>query len=64
MSVYAGDKAEYLQEAIDSIYANTLLPSEFVLVVDDPVKNEKCVQAKKQFVQNVIKDFIGNENEG
>ena len=40
MSVYAGDKAEYLQEAIDSIYANTLLPSEIVLVVDGPVGDE------------------------
>ena len=40
MSVYAGDKAEYLQESIDSICANTLLPSEIVLVVDGPVGDE------------------------
>ena len=40
MSVYAGDKAEYLQEAIDSIYANTMLPKELILVVDGPVGDE------------------------
>ena len=47
MSVYAGDKAEYLQEAIDSIYANTLLPSEIVLVVDGPVGDEIKTVVKK-----------------
>lgn len=47
MSVYAGDKAEYLQEAIDSIYANTLLPSEIVLVVDGPVGDEIRVIVEK-----------------
>ena len=47
MSVYAGDKAEYLQEAIDSIYANTLLPGEIVLVVDGPVGDEIKTVVKK-----------------
>lgn len=47
MSVYAGDKAEYLQEAIDSIYANTLLPGEIVLVVDGPVGDEIKAVVKK-----------------
>ena len=47
MSVYAGDKAEYLQEAIDSIYANTLLPKELILVVDGPVGDEIKTVIKK-----------------
>ena len=37
MSVYAGDKAEYLDTALKSIQQNTLPPAEIVLVVDGPV---------------------------
>ena len=47
MSVYAGDKAEYLQEAIESIYANTLQPNEIVLVVDGPVGDDISRVIKK-----------------
>ena len=37
MAVYAGDDSYLLGIAIDSIYANTLLPAKTILVVDGPV---------------------------
>ena len=40
MSVYRGDNAEFFKEAVDSLYAQTRLPDELVLVVDGPVGEE------------------------
>ena len=37
MCVYGGDNAEHFREALESIYNQTLLPDEVVLVVDGPV---------------------------
>lgn len=37
MSVYHGDNATFFKEAIDSLYSQTRLPDEIVLVVDGPV---------------------------
>lgn len=47
MSVYAGDKAEYLDAAVKSIHQNTLPPAEIVLVVDGPVGEEIKTAIKK-----------------
>lgn len=40
MSVYYKDKKEYLNEAIESIINQTLLPNELVIVEDGPLTNE------------------------
>lgn len=48
MSVYHGDNAVSFKEAIDSLYAQTRLPDEIVLVVDGPVGEE---------INQVISDF-------
>lgn len=40
MSVYHGDNAVFFKEAIDSLYAQTRLPDEIVMVVDGPVGEE------------------------
>lgn len=40
MSVYAGDKTEYVKQAIDSMLAQTVPPEQFVLVIDGPVSDE------------------------
>ena len=50
MSVYYGEKAEYLRKSVESIFAQTALPDEFVLVVDGPVGNElsKEIELLKQ----------------
>ncbi len=37
MAVYRGDDAELFERAVCSVYANTLQPDSFVLVVDGPV---------------------------
>lgn len=47
MSVYAGDKAEYLDTALKSIQQNTLPPAEIVLVVDGPVGDSIKAVIKK-----------------
>lgn len=40
MSVYNGEKAEYLTECFDSIYHQTLQPTEIILVEDGPLGTE------------------------
>lgn len=37
MSVYGGSKADQVAEAIESVFAQTLSPSELVLVIDGPI---------------------------
>ena len=40
MCVYGGDKAEYFDEALASVYNQTLVPDEVVLTVDGPVSED------------------------
>lgn len=40
MSVYHGDNAAFFTEAVNSLYAQTRLPDEIVMVVDGPVGDE------------------------
>lgn len=40
MSVYAKDNPEYLSEAINSMLAQTVLPEQFVIVIDGPVSDK------------------------
>lgn len=39
MSIYAGDKAEYIVAAIESILNQTVMPSDIVIVIDGPVSD-------------------------
>lgn len=48
MAVYKGDNANYFQEALDSVYTNTITPNELILVVDGPIGSD---------LHNVIKSF-------
>lgn len=48
MCVYDGDKAEYFQEALESVYNQTRVPDEVVLVVDGPVHES---------INNVIAEY-------
>jgi len=54
MSVYKNDKVEEVKIAIESIIKQTLLPKEFIIVVDGEISQElqRLLQAYKQF-----KDF-------
>lgn len=40
MAVYSGDKPEYLRAAIDSLFWQTLMPDQIVVVADGPLTNE------------------------
>ena len=40
MSVYINDKPLLLEKAINSVYENTLLPENFLLVVDGPIRQD------------------------
>ena len=48
MSVYVREKAEYLREALASVFNQTLVPTEVVLVKDGPLTDE---------LESVIRDF-------
>lgn len=48
MSVYAREQSDYLKVALRSIFAQTVLPTEIVLVKDGPLTQE---------LDNVIADF-------
>lgn len=40
MSVYGKDDPSLLRRAIDSVYSNTVIPKQFILVVDGPIPTE------------------------
>lgn len=40
MSVYKNDKLEYLKKAIDSMLNQTVIPEQYVVVIDGPVNKE------------------------
>jgi glycosyltransferase involved in cell wall biosynthesis len=50
MSVYFKEKPEYLEQAIESIQAQTLQTDDFVLVCDGPLNDalDKVIVAKQQ----------------
>ena len=40
MSVYSREKAQFLRESVESVFKQSVLPGEFVLVIDGPVGKE------------------------
>ena len=48
MSVYKGEKPEFLRECIDSMLEQTFAPDDFVLVCDGPLTKE---------LDNVISEY-------
>ncbi len=52
MSVYHGDNVVYFREALESVFTQTRLPDEVVLVVDGPVTTE---------IDDVISDYSHKE---
>ena len=40
MCVYSGDRPDWLNEALESVYNQTIKPDEVVLLVDGPISNE------------------------
>ena len=63
MSVYGKEKAEYLREALESIFAQTLKPSEIVLIKDGLLTDELeevIDDAKKRYTNLRIWQFDQN----
>lgn len=57
MSVYAKEHAEYLCESMDSIFAQTVLPSEFLLMCDGPLTSEleEVIAEKQEQYPNLLR---------
>ena len=57
MAVYQKDNIELFEKAVSSVYQNSLLPNDFVLVVDGPVPDmlgQKINQLSHQYPMRVI----------
>ena len=52
LSLYDKEKPEYLKEALASIFEQTVMPAEIVLVYDGPI-NEKLQAVVTYFQQKV-----------
>lgn len=66
MSLYIKEKAEYFDECMKSMFRQTVLPSEIVIVLDGPISEllrEKLEQYKEQY-PGLIKTVENKENKG
>ena len=65
ISVYYKEKPEYLKDAINSVFNQTLLPNEVILVEDGKLSDELYNTIKKlQEKYNEIKTVCLKENQG
>ena len=66
MSVYKKEKAEYFEQAIESIQAQTLPTNDFVLICDGPLTLEldTVIKTKRQEMGNVLTVIRLPENKG
>ena len=66
MSLYIKEKAEYFEECMQSIFAQTLLPGEIVIVFDGPISDDlkRVVERYKEENPEIIKVIEIKENKG
>ncbi len=65
MSVYIKEKPEYLKQSLDSMLAQTLMPSQIVLVEDGPLTDELYEVIKEYKLKtDIIKSVPLKENVG
>ena len=66
MSLYMKEKAEYFDECMRSIFDQTVLPTEIVIVFDGPVTNElrKVVEKYQEKKKDWIRTIENKENKG
>jgi len=68
ISVYVNDNSEFFLQAINSIYNQTLLPNEVVLVVDGPIANKtknyiKDLELKRSTLKTIwLEENVGHGN--
>lgn len=66
MSVYYRENAEYLEQALDSVIGQTVIPSEIVLVCDGPLTEEldKVINDKKEQLGDLLRVIRLAQNGG
>lgn len=66
MSVYSGEKAEYLRMSADSIFAQTVPTNDFVLMCDGPLTEEldNVIEELTQEHEEVLRVIRLEENKG
>lgn len=64
MCVYGGDNEKYFEEALESIYKQTLLPNEVILIVDGPIPNSIDIVIKKYEQKENFFVYRYKENKG
>lgn len=64
MSFYRNDKPELLRKALDSIFQNSIVPSEIILIQDGPVGAELTAVISSFSSKDVLKITILKENVG
>lgn len=56
LSIYKKEQASYFKQSLDSLFSQTLLPDEIVLVKDGPLTNElECLVANYQQRSSILK---------
>lgn len=57
MCLYRGDKAEYFREAVESVFGQTVLPSELIVVVDGAI-GDKLAEALNEAARKYKKVVV------
>lgn len=64
MTVYIGSKGDEVEEAINSIFAQTLLPDQFIIYCDGPVTSEVNDVLSKVKFHPIVEVYHGAKNLG
>lgn len=65
MALYGGDRAELFEAAVHSVFANTVLPDQFLVVVDGPIPTGlKVAITNLQILYPLIEFIYLPENKG
>ena len=66
MCVYGGDNAEHFDEALKSVFNQTIIPNEVVLVVDGPIPDsiDKVISCHLRHVEFKVYRLVENMGHG
>jgi glycosyltransferase involved in cell wall biosynthesis len=65
MALYGGDRVELFEAAVHSVFANTLLPNQFLIVVDGPIPSNLRASLQILETQYPLIEFVNlPENKG
>jgi len=58
MALYHGDRADFFERAVSSVFSNTLKPNQFIVVVDGPIPNQLMLSVEKIRNQYPLVEFM------